>query len=39
MKDKVKKDIWYIENWSFVLDLKIIMLTIFKICLKDKNAY
>lgn len=39
MKDKVKKDIWYIENWSFVLDIKIIMLTVFKICSKDKNAY
>ena len=39
MKDKVKKDIWYIENWSFVLDVKIIMLTVFKICSKDKNAY
>lgn len=39
MKDKVKKDIWYIENWSFILDIKIILLTIFKICSKDKNAY
>ena len=39
MKDKVKKDIWYIENWSFILDVRIIMLTIFKICSKDKNAY
>lgn len=24
MRDKVKNDIWYIENWSFLLDLKII---------------
>jgi undecaprenyl-phosphate galactose phosphotransferase/putative colanic acid biosynthesis UDP-glucose lipid carrier transferase len=39
MKDKVKKDIWYIENWSFVLDLKIIVLTLFKVFTKDKNAY
>ena len=39
MKDKVKKDVWYIENWSFILDLKIITLTILNIVRKDKNAY
>ena len=39
MKDKVKKDIWYIENWSFALDVKIIFLTLFKVFTKDKNAY
>ena len=39
MKDKVKKDVWYIENWSFILDLKIIALTILNIIRKDKNAY
>jgi undecaprenyl-phosphate galactose phosphotransferase/putative colanic acid biosynthesis UDP-glucose lipid carrier transferase len=39
MKDKVIKDIWYIENWSFLLDIKIIVLTIFNIIRKDKNAY
>lgn len=39
MKDKVIKDIWYIENWSFLLDIKIILLTIYNIIHKDKNAY
>ncbi|MBP6754820.1 MAG: undecaprenyl-phosphate glucose phosphotransferase [Bacteroidia bacterium] len=39
MKDKIKKDIWYIENWSFALDVKIIALTLIKIVTKDKNAY
>lgn len=39
MKDKVKKDIWYIENWSFALDLRIIAMTIINIFSKDKNAY
>ena len=39
MKDKVIKDIWYIENWSFLLDIKIILLTIYNIIRKDKNAY
>ena len=39
MKDKIKKDIWYIENWSFTLDMKIIILTLCKVFTKDKNAY
>jgi putative colanic acid biosynthesis UDP-glucose lipid carrier transferase len=39
MSDKVKKDVWYIENWTFLLDLKIIGLTIVKIFKKDINAY
>ncbi|MDH3697407.1 MAG: exopolysaccharide biosynthesis polyprenyl glycosylphosphotransferase [Flavobacteriaceae bacterium] len=28
-KERVNHDLWYIENWSFWLDLKIIFLTIF----------
>ena len=39
MKDKVKKDVWYIENWTIFLDLKIIALTILNIFRKDENAY
>lgn len=27
MREKVKNDIWYIENWSFLLDMKIILNT------------
>lgn len=27
MEERVKRDIWYIENWSFWLDIKIIFLT------------
>jgi undecaprenyl-phosphate galactose phosphotransferase/putative colanic acid biosynthesis UDP-glucose lipid carrier transferase len=38
MQDKVKNDIYYIENWSFILDLKIIFLTIFNIFKGDTNA-
>lgn len=26
---RTRHDLWYIENWSFVLDLKIILLTLF----------
>jgi putative colanic acid biosynthesis UDP-glucose lipid carrier transferase len=39
MLKRVDADVWYMKNWSFGLDLKIILLT-FWITLKgDKNAY
>jgi undecaprenyl-phosphate galactose phosphotransferase/putative colanic acid biosynthesis UDP-glucose lipid carrier transferase len=38
MQDKVKNDIYYIENWSFMLDLKIIFLTVYNAIKGDKNA-
>jgi undecaprenyl-phosphate galactose phosphotransferase/putative colanic acid biosynthesis UDP-glucose lipid carrier transferase len=36
---RVEYDIWYIENWSFMLDLKIIFLTILNMLKGEKNAY
>lgn len=39
MEGRVKQDIWYLENWSFWLDIRIIWLTIRQILLKDKQAY
>ncbi len=36
---RVEYDIWYIENWYFLLDLKIIWLTIRNMFTGDKNAY
>jgi putative colanic acid biosynthesis UDP-glucose lipid carrier transferase len=39
MEGRVKRDIWYMENWSFWLDLRIIWLTIRQILLKDEQAY
>ena len=39
MEERVKRDIWYIENWSFWLDIKIIFLTAKTIIIPDKNAY
>ncbi len=38
IEERVAADIYYIENWSFLLDLKIIILTPFK-SVVDKNAY
>ena len=39
MADRVRHDIWYIEHWSFALDLKIIALTIIKSISGDEQAY
>ena len=39
MKSRIKMDIFYVEHWSFWLDIKIIFLTVFKTFKGDKNAY
>lgn len=39
MKNRVKFDRFYIENWSLLLDLKIILLTIVILIRGDENAY
>ena len=28
IKNRVKYDVWYIENWSLLLDMKLILLTV-----------
>lgn len=33
--DKFALDVWYVDNWSFLLDLKIIFLTISKILKRE----
>jgi undecaprenyl-phosphate galactose phosphotransferase/putative colanic acid biosynthesis UDP-glucose lipid carrier transferase len=39
MKDRVDYDIWYIENWSLLLDVKIIFRTIFNVFKGEAKAY
>ncbi len=39
MEERIKKDIWYIENWSLLLDFRIIFMTLFNMFRGDKNAY
>lgn len=38
MEQRVEHDLWYIDNWSLGLDLKIIFLTVYK-GFFDSNAY
>ena len=39
MEGRIKRDIWYIENWTPMLDIKIMLLTAKSILVPDKNAY
>ena len=39
MLARVEADVWYLENWSFLLDMKIVLLTFFGAIKGDKNAF
>ncbi|MCB0430208.1 MAG: undecaprenyl-phosphate glucose phosphotransferase [Flavobacteriales bacterium] len=39
MENRVKTDVYYIENWSMVMDLKIIVKTVLNMVRGDENAY
>jgi putative colanic acid biosynthesis UDP-glucose lipid carrier transferase len=40
MENRAAADIWYIENWSFFLDVKIVFTTAFSMFFKkDENAF
>lgn len=39
MEGRVRCDIWYIENWSVFIDIKIFFMTIAQILGGDKQAY
>ncbi len=38
MSSRVEYDIWYIENWSFLLDIKVIIKTLLNMVKGDENA-
>ena len=39
MEERVKRDLWYIENWSFWLDIRIMLRTAWTIFVRDGKAY
>ncbi|MDR0864174.1 MAG: undecaprenyl-phosphate glucose phosphotransferase [Candidatus Symbiothrix sp.] len=39
MEGRVRLDVWYLENWTFLLDLKIVFVTIINMFKGEKNAY
>ncbi|MDP4175509.1 MAG: undecaprenyl-phosphate glucose phosphotransferase [Bacteroidota bacterium] len=39
MEKRVEYDLWYIEHWSFWLDLQILFLTVWKMVKGDPKAY
>lgn len=38
MEKRVEYDVWYAENWNFMLDIKIMFLTVFNAIRGEKNA-
>lgn len=39
MERRVEHDVWYIEHWSLLLDIKIIFRTVYNALHGEKNAY
>jgi putative colanic acid biosynthesis UDP-glucose lipid carrier transferase len=39
MEGRVRNDVWYLENWTFLLDLKIVLVTVLNMFRGEKNAY
>jgi len=39
IQNRIRLDIFYIENWSFLLDIKIVLQTVFNVFRGEKNAY
>jgi lipopolysaccharide/colanic/teichoic acid biosynthesis glycosyltransferase len=38
MLRRIRYDVWYIENWSLLLDIRIIFMTVINMLKGDKNA-
>lgn len=39
MKARVEHDVWYLENWTFIFDIKIICLTVWNTIKGEQKAY
>jgi putative colanic acid biosynthesis UDP-glucose lipid carrier transferase len=39
MESRVRYDVWYLENWTFLLDLKIVFVTVVNMFRGEKNAF
>jgi putative colanic acid biosynthesis UDP-glucose lipid carrier transferase len=39
IKKRVEYDLWYMENWNLLLDIKIVFLTVINIVRGEKNAF
>lgn len=39
MERRVELDVWYLENWSFWLDIRIVVKTVTNMFGRDENAY
>ena len=39
MKKRIEYDLWYIENWTFWLDIQIVFLTVWRMVKGDITAY
>lgn len=39
IKKRVEYDLWYLENWTFWLDIRIMFLTVYNVFKGEKNAY
>jgi lipopolysaccharide/colanic/teichoic acid biosynthesis glycosyltransferase len=37
--ERIKYDVWYVDNWSFWLDIKIIFKTLYEIFIKQEGVY
>jgi len=39
LRDRIDSDLWYLQNWSLLLDVKIVAMTFLRVFIGDKNAY
>lgn len=37
--NRVNEDLWYLENWTIWLDIRILFLTVYKVFKGDDNAF